>query len=98
MLTYEQAKAIERAIGPEQAGPLIQVLETMDERVKASMSHELATKTELRQEMAAVRQELAVTKAELQASIESAKADMIKWGAGMLIAQAALVAALVKLL
>jgi hypothetical protein len=34
----------------------------------------------------------------LKASIEAAKADMVKWFAGLLIAQAALIAALVKLL
>lgn len=34
----------------------------------------------------------------VKANIESAKADMIKWVAGLLIAQAALIAALVKLL
>ena len=34
----------------------------------------------------------------IKASIEAAKGDIIKWVAGLLIAQAALVAALVKLL
>jgi hypothetical protein len=34
----------------------------------------------------------------LKAEIEASKADMIKWIAGLLIAQAGLVAALVKLL
>ncbi|MCK0507948.1 DUF1640 domain-containing protein [Aromatoleum anaerobium] len=36
--------------------------------------------------------------AKLRAEIEAAKADIIKWVAGLLLAQAALVAALVKLL
>jgi len=39
-----------------------------------------------------------VTKDYLNARLESAKNDIIKWVAGMLIAQAALIAALVKLL
>lgn len=34
----------------------------------------------------------------VKASIEAAKADLVKWVAGLLIAQAALIAALVKLL
>ncbi len=34
----------------------------------------------------------------IEASIEAAKGDIIKWVAGLLIAQAVLVAALVKLL
>lgn len=39
-----------------------------------------------------------VTKDYLRAELESAKGDLIKWIAGLLLAQAALVAALVKLL
>jgi hypothetical protein len=39
-----------------------------------------------------------VTKDYLRAEIESAKGDLVKWIAGLLLAQAALVAALVKLL
>ena len=39
-----------------------------------------------------------VTKSYLDARIEAAKNDLIKWVAGMLLAQAALIAALVKLL
>lgn len=39
-----------------------------------------------------------VTKNYLDARIEASKNDLIKWVAGMLLAQAALIAALVKLL
>jgi len=39
-----------------------------------------------------------VTKDFLKAEIEASKNDLIKWVAGMLLAQAALIAALVKLL
>jgi hypothetical protein len=42
--------------------------------------------------------EALVTKDYLKAEIEAAKNDLVKWMAGMLIAQAALIAALVKLL
>jgi hypothetical protein len=38
------------------------------------------------------------TKDFLKAEIEAAKNDLVKWMAGMLLAQAALIAALVKLL
>ena len=41
---------------------------------------------------------LLATKSDLEAKIEAAKADIIKWVAGLLLAQAALIAALVKLL
>ena len=39
-----------------------------------------------------------VTRDYLDARIEAAKSDIVKWVAGLLIAQAALIAALVKLL
>lgn len=39
-----------------------------------------------------------VTKDDLRAEIEGAKGDLIKWIAGLLLAQAVLVSALVKLL
>ncbi len=41
---------------------------------------------------------LDAAKIELKANIESAKVETIKWVAGMLVAQAAIVATLVKLL
>lgn len=41
---------------------------------------------------------LQITKLDLENRIEAAKGDIIKWVAGLLIAQAALIAALVKLL
>jgi hypothetical protein len=76
MLNFEQIKSIENALGTDKAGPIIQALETVEERVKATMVHELATKCDL---------------AEL-------KTEIIKWVAGMLLAQAAIIATLVKLL
>lgn len=41
---------------------------------------------------------LLITRTELETKIEAVKGDIIKWVAGLLIAQAALIAALVKLL
>ena len=52
----------------------------------------------LRADIDLVRVELEKTKAELQIEIQSAKAEVIKWVAGMLVAQAAIVATIVKLL
>jgi|Deesub1362A_J573_1020465.scaffolds.fasta_scaffold02734_10 hypothetical protein len=55
------------------------------------MEQVLATKADL----AAVRADLAAMESRIKAEI---KADIIKWVAGMLVAQAALIAALVKIL
>jgi hypothetical protein len=41
-------KAIENALGADKAGPVIQALESVEERVKASMAQELATKQDLK--------------------------------------------------
>ena len=46
---------------------------------------------------AAMRKDLA-TKADLELKLAETKADLIKWVAGMLVAQSAIIAALVKLL
>jgi phosphoribosyl-ATP pyrophosphohydrolase len=45
----------------------------------------------------AMRKDLA-TKADLELKLAETKADLIKWVAGMLVAQSAIIAALVKLL
>jgi hypothetical protein len=47
MLTFDQIKAIENALGTDKAGPVIQALESVEERVKASLVHELVTKDHL---------------------------------------------------
>ncbi len=52
MLTFDQIKAIENALGTDKAGPVIQALETVEERVKASMVQELVTKDHLDLRMA----------------------------------------------
>jgi hypothetical protein len=55
------------------------------------VDEQLVTKKDL-------EESLAKTKTELQLSIEKAKNSTIKWVAGMLVAQAAVIAALVKIL
>lgn len=54
---------------------------------KETIDEQLATKTDL-----------AILKSELETTISKTKAEIIKWVAGMLVAQAAIVATLVKLL
>lgn len=49
-------------------------------------------------EQLATKKDLAILKSELETAISKTKADIIKWVAGMLVAQAAIVATLVKLL
>ncbi|NEX23089.1 DUF1640 domain-containing protein [Thiorhodococcus mannitoliphagus] len=61
--------------------------EAFAEAFRDATSEELATKSDLR-----------TLELSLKADIHEAKSDMIKWVAGLLIAQAALIAALVKLL
>ena len=105
MLTFDQMKSLESALGADKAGPVIQVLETVEERLRSGMSQELATKQDvdevrqaLKQDVDELRKEFVVTRAELMTEIEKTKSESIKWMAGMLVAQAALVAALVKLI
>ena len=58
----------------------------------------LASKTDLETVKGDLKKELEITKADLEKVIERTRADIIKWVAGMLVAQAAIVATLVKLL
>lgn len=46
----------------------------------------------------AAKKDLTVLKSELEAVIANAKVEIIKWVAGMLVAQAVIIAAMVKLL
>jgi len=46
----------------------------------------------------ATKEDITALRADVQTSIAESKADIIKWVAGLLLGQAALVAALVKLL
>lgn len=102
MLPFEQIKAIESALGQDKAGPVIQALETVEERVKASVSQDLATKRDLKEAEVSLKRDIEelrlTTKSNQDARLAETKAEIIKWVAGMLVAQAALIAALVKLL
>ncbi len=59
---------------------------------------ETALETKMTQEFAAVRSEMAAMKSELMHDIVQQKADLLKWVVPLLLGQAALIAAMVKLL
>lgn len=105
MLLFDDTKALEKALGPEAASVVIRVFERFDTENKK----ELATKQDLRESETLIRQDLREAEAllrqdlrEVEASLKleilKSKAEMVKWVAGMLVAQAAAIAALVKLL
>ena len=71
----------------EAAGLPAPQAEAIAEAFREATSEELVTRDYLDARLETVK-----------ASIETAKADLVKWVAGLLIAQAALIAALVKLL
>jgi hypothetical protein len=58
----------------------------------------LVTKKDLEKTEAKLQAEIKNTELRLHAEIEKSKADTIKWVAGLLLAQAGLIAAMVKLL
>jgi len=58
----------------------------------------LVSKTDLEAAKVDLVKMLEITKADLEKIIERTRGDIIKWVAGMLVAQAAIVAPLVKLL
>ena len=86
MLTYQQAKDIEDALGPQQAGPLLAVLQDLDRKiedqknaVKADLLLELATKADianLRTEIAEVRTELKEDMANLRSELKEDMANL----------------------
>lgn len=98
MLNFEQIKAIEDALGAEKAGPIIQAFESVEGRLR----DELVTKSYLDAKVAEIKSDLELRLTEMDGKFEARlaenKAETIKWVAGMLIAQAALIAALVKLI
>ena len=98
MLLFDDSKKLEKALGEEAAAVIVHVFEKMS----ADSKRELATRADLELRLAELKAELAAeiakTKAELAAEIARSRAETIKWTAGMLIAQAAVVATLVKLL
>ena len=79
MLTYQQAKDIEDALGPQQAGPLLAVLQDLDRKiedqknaVKADLLLELATKADI----ANVRTEIADLRTELKEDIANLRLEI----------------------
>ena len=85
-LLFDDSKRLEKALGEEAAGVLISILEKQDEQAK----REIATKHDLRETELRLLAEMAKLNADT-------KADILKWVAAMLIGQAALIAALMKL-
>ncbi len=73
MLTYEQIKAMEDALGPEKARPVVEAFQSTDTRVMVSLLGEIATKadlanlrTEFKQDLAELRMEFKQDLAELR--------------------------------
>ena len=87
MLLFDDAKKLEKALGLEAAEVLVHIFEAQDEAAR----QELATKADL----AISLKELEIRLIEQMAAF---KTDTIKWVAGMLVAQSAIIVALVKLL
>jgi hypothetical protein len=98
MLLFDDSKKLEKALGEEAAAVIVHVFEKMSDDNK----RELATRAELELRLAETETrltaEIARAKSELAAEIAKSRAETIKWTAGLLIAQAAVVATLVKLL
>ena len=85
-LLFDDSKRLEKALGEEAAGVLINILEKQDEEAK----REIATKHDLRETELRLLAEMSKLNADT-------KADILNWVAAMLIGQAALIAALMKL-
>jgi len=85
-LRFDDSKRLEKALGEEADGVLINILEKQNEEAK----REIATKHDLRETELRLLAEMAKLNADT-------KADILKWVAAMLIGQAALIAALMKL-
>ncbi len=62
------------------------------------VDEQLATKYDIEDLKISTKRDLTELELRLKAEIEIAKTDMIRWVGGMLVAQAAVIAALVKLL
>ena len=68
------------------------------EVIKDVTEFNLVTKVDLETTEANLKKAIEITRADLEKAIEKTKAETIKWVAGMLVAQAAIVATIVKLL
>ncbi len=81
-----------------QAGMPEQQAEVLANQQKQLLDEQLATKQDIAELRAATKHDIAELKAEVKLDIAEASRDTIKWVAGLLIGQAALVVALIKLL
>jgi hypothetical protein len=70
----------------------------MARAIRDRIHETLATKDDLAREIAEVRADMRAMESRLEGRIHEAKASMVMWFAGMMIAQAAAIVALVKLL
>jgi hypothetical protein len=70
----------------------------MARAIRDRIHETLATKEDLTREIAEVRADMRAMESRLEARIHEARASMVMWFAGMMIAQAAAIVALIKLL
>ena len=57
MLTYEQIQAIENALGADAAKPVVEAIQSTDQRVLSSLLAEIATKADLEKLRGEMREE-----------------------------------------
>ncbi len=75
MLTFEQIKAIEAALGPEAAKPVVEAISSTDTRVMASLMAEIATKEDMTKLRGEFKEELAHLKGELKEDLANLKGE-----------------------
>ena len=81
-----------------EAGFTEQQAEVQAEALWAVVDENLATKTDLKELETALRHDVAELKTELKLAVAESKAETLKWVAGLLVAQASLIVAAIKLL
>jgi hypothetical protein len=89
-LLFDDSKKLEKAVGPEAAEVIAKLFESQDEAIRKDLatSHDIAL----------VQKDIALLQADVDKKLAETKASLIMWVAGMLVAQSAIIAALVKLL
>ncbi len=83
MLSYQQAKDIEDALGPQQAAPIIAALEGLDRKIeqqrtalKEDLLLELATKADIANLRTELKEDMANLRAELKEDIANLRAEL----------------------
>ncbi|WP_300156854.1 hypothetical protein [Solidesulfovibrio sp.] len=66
MLTYEQIKAIENALGVDAAKPVVEAIQSTDQRVLSSLLAEIATKADLEKLRGETREEIASLRGDIK--------------------------------